>query len=139
MKKTTTYENDIRQKEKQQAEQIQKEKVNFSIFGRFLGQKWSFWIETAIFFLKIRPEIGIFYLSSFGWKLGRLKFSILKVWFWPWLGRMNLNPRKNQNRACQRKSQNQTSKFKNHRAKSLSSPQQPRTHHLIRLNKMIIF
>ena len=29
LKKTTTYENDIRQKEKQQAEQIQKEKVRF--------------------------------------------------------------------------------------------------------------
>ena len=29
LKKTTTYENDIRQKEKQQAEQIQKEKVTF--------------------------------------------------------------------------------------------------------------
>ena len=31
LKKTTTYENDIRQKEKQLAEQIQKEKVKISV------------------------------------------------------------------------------------------------------------
>ena len=96
-----------------------------------LSPKMVFFIQNYIF----GRNGGLDNISE----LASLKISILKVWFWPWLGRMNRNPRKNQNRACLRKSQNQTSKFKNHRAKSLTSPQQPRTHHLIRLNKMIIF
>ena len=72
MKKTTTYENDIRQKEKQQAEQIQKEKVKFAIFGskmEFLVGVWDrngYFGSKRPFFLKIRPEIGIFYLTWFG-------------------------------------------------------------------------